>query len=186
MKDTSTERLKALQDHWESFRCEHEGTDQAIRKRTVRGGVIQYVYQCLSCGSPASNPISKIKATEINGGVEPEAFDDGLITKWNQARDDGEKKITGHFNSVSEFQRSEFHKWYGEYLESEEWKSKREKVFKRAVSICEGCLESPAEVVHHITYKNVGNEFLFELIALCHECHDRYHASEEGEEENEN
>ena len=34
-----------------------------------------------------------------------------------------------------------------------------------------------AKQVHHTTYANVGHEFLFELVALCPECHNRYHAT---------
>jgi hypothetical protein len=29
--------------------------------------------------------------------------------------------------------------------------------------------------VHHLTYAHVFNEFLFELMAVCDECHDRLH-----------
>jgi 5-methylcytosine-specific restriction endonuclease McrA len=32
--------------------------------------------------------------------------------------------------------------------------------------------------VHHLTYQNAGNEFLWELVAICRECHARYHAIE--------
>jgi 5-methylcytosine-specific restriction endonuclease McrA len=32
-----------------------------------------------------------------------------------------------------------------------------------------------ATQVHHTTYKHVGNEFLWELRAICDECHDRFH-----------
>ena len=28
---------------------------------------------------------------------------------------------------------------------------------------------------HHLTYENVGEEFLFELVALCSDCHERLH-----------
>jgi hypothetical protein len=34
----------------------------------------------------------------------------------------------------------------------------------------------PAREVHHRTYQHVGEEFLYELLALCHGCHDRGHA----------
>jgi 5-methylcytosine-specific restriction endonuclease McrA len=48
--------------------------------------------------------------------------------------------------------------------------------------MCEGCGDEKAQEVHHKTYKNVGDEFLFELVALCNTCHDRYHKIE-GEAE---
>jgi len=33
----------------------------------------------------------------------------------------------------------------------------------------------PATEVHHLTYQHVGHEFLFELVAICRECHTRWH-----------
>jgi acyl-coenzyme A synthetase/AMP-(fatty) acid ligase len=64
---------------------------------------------------------------------------------------------------------------YYKYLESWEWERKSHKVKKRANFICEGCLTSPATEVHHITYSNIYNVFMFELLALCSDCHRRIH-----------
>jgi len=54
---------------------------------------------------------------------------------------------------------------------------KRKQVLKRSKGTCEGCLENEASEVHHTSYRNVGNEFLFELVALCCDCHARFHKS---------
>lgn len=178
MSNVETEKLKALQEHWKSFNCDHSG-DKELRKRIVAGGGVQYVYQCLRCGSAASNAHARAKAIELAGGQEPPPFDGQLPKKWKKASEDGAKEITGHFDNLSEFNRAEFHKWYAGYLESDEWNNKKQKVFERASFICEGCMEASAEVVHHTTYKNVGAEFLFELVALCHPCHDRFHENED-------
>lgn len=181
MASIKTEKLQALQDHYVLYNCNHNETEHALRKRTVKGGGIQFVKQCLRCGASTTNPVSREKALEMNGGIEPSPFDDQLAKQWRKEREDGTKRITGHFDNLSEFQRTEFHKWYSVYLESDEWKAKKAKVLARAKGICEGCMESPAEVVHHQTYKNVGAEFLFELLALCVECHNRYHENDEQE-----
>lgn len=55
------------------------------------------------------------------------------------------------------------------------------RVLERANHVCEGCGVNAATEVHHKTYKNVGNEFLFELVAICRPCHQRYHADDEGD-----
>lgn len=178
MSNVETDKLKALQAHWEKFRCKHTGETE-LRKRTVRGGGVQFVEQCLQCGAATTNPLARAKAIEINGGVEPLPFDDELERRWREASKQGAEKITGHFETLSEFQIAEFHKWYEVYLASDEWKNKKHKVLKRAKNTCEGCGDARAEVVHHLTYKNVGEEFLFELVALCHLCHNRYHENEE-------
>jgi hypothetical protein len=67
---------------------------------------------------------------------------------------------------------------YQAYLLSEQWKNKRTKVLKRAQGICEGCLDVPATEVHHRSYEHVFDELLFELVALCEECHRKTHRFE--------
>ena len=64
---------------------------------------------------------------------------------------------------------------YQEYLQSAEWKNTRDKVLYRDHFMCQGCLEVRATQVHHLSYKNIGNEFLFQLISLCDKCHERIH-----------
>ncbi|MCY3740395.1 MAG: hypothetical protein OXH00_05190 [Candidatus Poribacteria bacterium] len=59
------------------------------------------------------------------------------------------------------------------YLESRNWKEKRERVLDRDRNLCI-CGER-ATYVHHKTYKNLGAEPLSDLIALCRNCHDGYH-----------
>jgi hypothetical protein len=56
---------------------------------------------------------------------------------------------------------------YEAYLLSPEWDDKRALVLKRARGICEGCGEVPATEVHHLTYTHVGNELLWQLVAVC-------------------
>src|SRR5436190_24302797 len=65
--------------------------------------------------------------------------------------------------------------YYGKYLPSTEWRERRRLILLRAQGICEGCRLQPAWDVHHLTYENVGEEFLFQLAALCRPCHDRLH-----------
>lgn len=64
---------------------------------------------------------------------------------------------------------------YADYLKSQEWADRRERVLRRAGYRCEGCQDRPANEVHHLTYDHWGNEFLFELVAMCGECHSRWH-----------
>ena len=60
---------------------------------------------------------------------------------------------------------------YLEYLKSEEWKNKRDIVFKRDNNICQSCLNNSADQVHHLTYRHIFNEPLFDLISICFDCH---------------
>ena len=66
--------------------------------------------------------------------------------------------------------------WYDQYLQSPAWRDIRQLVLRRAHGRCEGCGRRPAAHVHHLSYQHVGKEFLWELVAVCQECHDRVHA----------
>lgn len=66
---------------------------------------------------------------------------------------------------------------YADYLRSREWAERREKVMQRALGLCEGCRVRPAGEVHHLSYEHVTEEFLFELVALCGDCHARIHGA---------
>lgn len=50
---------------------------------------------------------------------------------------------------------------------------KRALVLKRCDGMCEGCGVVKATELHHTTYEHLYNEFLSELLRLCHSCHDR-------------
>lgn len=158
----------SLQKRWD---CDHSETE--IRRRVINGGGVQFVFQCLRCGKPMPGPIAKLKALDLCGGKLPQDFDDGLNDKWCAAY---QKEISDH---LSRFGKQEFFKNYSKYLRSVEWKEKREQVMQRAGRLCEGCRSAPADEVHHLTYEHVGHEFLFELVAVCHSCHERLHEDEQ-------
>jgi hypothetical protein len=74
----------------------------------------------------------------------------------------------------------EWNDWYERYLQTYAWGERRRLVMERAGGICEGCRQEPATEVHHLTYKHVGDEFLWELVAVCGWCHSRYHEARHG------
>jgi hypothetical protein len=65
--------------------------------------------------------------------------------------------------------------WYNSYLQSDDWKVKRRKVYDRCRGLCEGCRDRPVTQVHHLTYVHVGDELLYELVGLCDDCHEKAH-----------
>jgi hypothetical protein len=67
---------------------------------------------------------------------------------------------------------------YDAYLRSPAWRQKADLVKKRAGGMCEGCGTRIATQVHHVTYEHVCNEFLWELRAICNECHERIHGEQ--------
>jgi 5-methylcytosine-specific restriction endonuclease McrA len=71
--------------------------------------------------------------------------------------------------------RQSWKAWYEDYLQSPGWAELRRKVLAREKGICQGCTVEKATEVHHTTYSHVGNELLFELLALCSNCHAKVH-----------
>jgi len=69
-------------------------------------------------------------------------------------------------------------KVYYEYLKSDKWKLKREKVMLRDKNVCQACLTRTATDVHHLTYERIYNEPLFDLVAICRQCHEKIHELE--------
>lgn len=74
---------------------------------------------------------------------------------------------------------------YSTYLLSQAWRTKRAAVLQRADGICEGCGKRRAVQVHHLQYPRncwpgseewIRQEKLFDLRAICLECHDDVHS----------
>jgi len=77
---------------------------------------------------------------------------------------------------------SEFHKQlkaigfsnYSDYLASEHWLEIRQRYDVRSKR-CAGC-DRPAICIHHVTYRNLGNEDLeSDFLPLCFKCHEQVH-----------
>jgi 5-methylcytosine-specific restriction endonuclease McrA len=70
---------------------------------------------------------------------------------------------------------------YYAYIKSEAWKKKRLKRLKMDDFKCQfkiGRFKCGAKTnleIHHLTYKNLGNERFKELITLCHRHHVQVH-----------
>ena len=80
--------------------------------------------------------------------------------------------------------REDYINLYYQYLKTDTWKIKRDKVLKRADNKCEICKVKKATQVHHKTYTGVylvsrtriaGKEKLKDLIATCGVCHRAEH-----------
>lgn len=149
------------------------GARTELRKRTIRGGSVQFVWQCLGCGEPVGSPVAKAKVQEQCGTLDVPAFDAELAPAMRQVA----RAATEQDDRA---RKEAWFAWYTAYLASGAWAEKRAKVMNRASGLCEGCGTAAATAVHHLTYDNVGAEFLFELVAICEPCHQRYHAAQEA------
>ena len=125
------------------------------------------VGQCSVCGRHNGNKKTE-DALRYYGDIRN-------VPLWNEElRKAGYKANAEHHRKESEQRRTEWFKDYNAYLRTPEWREKSRMVRERSPT-CQGCRKQPSEEAHHMHYDNVGQEFLFELIALCRKCHDRFH-----------
>lgn len=137
-------------------------SNQQHSKRVLKDGRTIFGMHCMNCGR--WTPKSKSAFDKL-----PTIFFDETI------RVQFQKRLENFHRSKSEKNRSEWFAAYSTYLSSQKWKEKRIAVLERDNYLCQGCRNQKASQVHHLSYKNVGNEFLSELISLCSECHSKLH-----------
>ena len=68
-------------------------------------------------------------------------------------------------------QRKEGRDAYLRYLDSPEWRKKREEVFLFHGRFCCKCKTNNRLQIHHLTYVNLFNEKMEDLMVLCKPCH---------------
>lgn len=137
--------------------------DKLSMRRWEKAHGFIYAYQCQTCGRRVGNWVKKADAITKHGN-EIQVADAEVAHRLDERR-----------QAETDDRREAWQKVYREYLASQEWKARRALVLKRADNMCEGCMIAPATQVHHLTYDNAGAELLFELVAICAECHERVH-----------
>lgn len=71
-------------------------------------------------------------------------------------------------------------KLYREYLRSDAWKAKSDQAKADAGFRCQAAwngrrCERRATQTHHLDYRNIFDELPFDLMAVCDDCHRRFH-----------
>jgi hypothetical protein len=123
--------------------------------------------QCNNCGGSLTmtKPLSfKDNSKSVRGEFSQVRYND-----WKSEKQYEADQIYGISRQLR-FINSSYYK-YIQYLQSEEWKSKRLLVLERDNWICQSCKILKADEVHHLTYANLGNENLDDLISYCKKCH---------------
>ena len=71
---------------------------------------------------------------------------------------------------------------YADYLASPHWADLRQRYFasKLYKGRCFSCRETKAIELHHRTYARLGREYLGDMVALCHACHQKVHDREKA------
>jgi len=144
-----------------------------IAKTKTRSGICQYRQLCLKCGAvghggtaiPHRELTEKQKAEAVDYELRERILDEQreiVKAKWREDDADFNKR---------------WWQWYNGYMQSDVWQRRRQQVLRRARGICEACQVAAATEVHHLNYNHVGREPLFDLVAVCEQCHQQLHAS---------
>lgn len=133
-------------------------------KRIKSDGNILLNKQCLYCGEADKRAYKLIEVPNI---LMLPLYDDSLFEMYLE-----NKRFA--YDQEKEKERNEWFKnEYEPYLNSDLWKRKRLAVLKRDNYLCQACLTLPATQVHHLSYRHVFNEPLFDLVSVCNQCHDK-------------
>ena len=149
--------------------CEHDFIPVAF---VIANSNIQVRMYCRKCHYIKPNSESKAK---FNMDILPKKNLDEYKAYYEEIKKQSLlllKELTDKLSITNDKFR---HENYEGYLLSPEWKRLRELVLIRDKGICQIC-GTKAMQVHHLTYQHIGNEFDFELVALCISCHyNHYH-----------
>lgn len=141
------------------------GETSELRRRTLVNGSVQFTRQCLTCGRATSNPMPR--ATVSNPSAVPR-WDDGLQRRYEDSHSAQRK-------AEQDAARAAWFEEHNAYLQTPDWRRRRQAVMQRAHGFCEGCGKENATQVHHLSYEHWKEEFLWELVAICDDCHERIH-----------
>lgn len=173
-------RLSDVIQQDERFRlhraCDHDLFNQELRRHVQSNGVTVYKFECQVCYRRGSAVKKDHKAFATLTSYPPHTnteLYDWHTRNWERRREEAQAE----FQQQSDQWRAE----YAAYLESPEWFAKRDLVLKRDQNLCQaqcgGCT-TRADHVHHLTYKHLFNEPLFDLVAVCRSCHNAVHGYE--------
>ena len=154
-------------DGYLRIECSHARRE--VRSKMAASGRITFWRQCMICGN-LGEMIKHKEALSEGGGHAIRPVDHEIWDRYRIAR-------TALEESYRQQKSADWWSKYDRYLESGDWKRRRRLVLERANNLCEGCRVRPATQVHHLTYKNVCDEFLWELVAVCTQCHEKAHAT---------
>ena len=161
------EEISAYQDAGPNT-CDHKITE--LRDYRTSNGGWQRKEQCLTCGSSASQSKTRDKNVAV-----PE-WDNQLARNWDTSCNAKRREIEDRLIERTVNWETEGYPFYEDYLKTDDWKKKRHLVMARDKQTCQACLEESAIEVHHLTYDQIFNEYLFDLVSVCRKCHERLHS----------
>lgn len=160
--------------HFERFdiECKHQIVPAVLICSNSAKQLRDYCRKCRKLiGSPKSQTGVNIE------GIKSMTYDDFNALCENQEKPERDAII--HFIDELHKKKDEDMKFdYKQYLNSDEWKAIRRNIMLRDGSKCQICGSDERLDVHHLTYAHFKNEYPFELVILCRDCHhEEYHST---------
>jgi 5-methylcytosine-specific restriction endonuclease McrA len=159
-------------------------SDPQVYELELSNGTINYRFVCNNCHDNTKSIkkdlalsigiFAKAKLSDINE-LKYKNYQYNLYSEFHKLKQELISIVIEKRNEEFEKKRIEHTEKYHEYLRTEKWKGKREKVLKRDNNLCQACLINKATEVHHKTYEKIFDEPLFDLVSLCHPCHSKLH-----------
>jgi hypothetical protein len=128
--------------------------------------------QCLDCGQSTSNALKHGDFSPDYVANLPDFDRDLQESFW--------KLPIKEERTDRELEKAEWREKYNNYIKNDPgWLQKRSLVIHREDDRCQGCGLRPIHHIHHLTYANLFNELLYQLVGLCKSCHTKAHPDKE-------
>ena len=161
-------------------------TVKRLYRRENAAGRWTHVRMCQSCYR--CRPVAAATLSD----EEREAAPKMSHAEWKLRRATYEKRARAQRRATRQSKKqqrnAEFWRDYRAYLRGDKWADRRARklalvsrycpMLGRRVAPCEACGTREATVVHHLNYRYVYNEPLFDLAAVCPACHKALHRLE--------
>jgi hypothetical protein len=147
-----------VEDWW----CKHE---QVIAvSQTMYNGQKRRWWICAKCG----------KGNQPKAKNAPKKFDVDMLPPQSLYRELEAGVASVKSSLFSRARKLKKQKYYA-YLLTPEWFAKRDAVMRRDNATCQYCGKRATQV-HHLTYDNIYNERMEDLVAICKPCHEKIHS----------
>jgi len=153
--------------------CQHEVAE--LRRFTMSNGTVHFTLQCQNPAClrrPTGQFISRAKLRE----TLTDAFIDAIPDFDHDGRECANQAVRMLADAEREVQNDSWWARYNRYvtMRSPGWVAKRRLVIARDHGQCQIC-HHPGNDVHHLTHRHLEDEYLFELVLLCHMCHEEHY-----------
>lgn len=161
----NSDELKADRTAYWSISCDH--SQKKLGRVAYRNGSLHVRTVCLVCGQFVGDTTKKLPEHDQLETINYER----IAKEYRANRQKGWDEVLQKHARMQRRRSAGYQKEYLGYLASPVWRAVRDKVLQRANFVCEGCLERPATQVHHLSYRYFRREMMFDLVAVCRDCH---------------